>query len=489
MKKIQCEMCGSIAIKKIDDTTFECQNCGIQYSKDEIQKHLIKIDRSDEIKNAVKRGEQYESERDWEKAEEYYNQALDMDADNEKILEKLKDVSEQKKIGEYYIVEPQINAKENVKNFLYQLSLKNDIAADIYEEIKITEVTEKYYTLLYNKNKCVLEYSATACHDYFENETVYDKTFNWDRVEFETRPETRSVRKTQRVPVSGKNVYESDGMAFAANEINERIQTGNPQSEQQLLEKFEELQYNKYNSYSVKKINADKLRKEGEQYFFDGMELELAEVDPEAYLEKREKICSAGEEKQADALRAKIGGDYFESFSATRRCLSSENLYVTIPVQIIKYEYKSENYVAISDLISPTDEIVCTYPFDQEAEDEIATIREKKELYKKRRKNLSLLVYCLSTIFAVVLLGIAADDLGHDRLITAMIMAFIIPCILSLFTALRYNSYYKAAIEEEHRFSLKHKASLEKSRERFFNAYTDYALAQNDAADVNAINP
>jgi len=36
---------------------------------------------------------------------------------------------------------------------------------------------------------------------------------------------------------------------------------------------------------------------------------------------------------------------------------------------------------------------------------------------------------------------------------------------------------------------LKHKASLEKSRERFFNAYTDYALAQNDAADVNAINP
>lgn len=41
MKKMQCEVCGSTDIKKIDDTTFECQSCGVQYSKEEVQKLLV----------------------------------------------------------------------------------------------------------------------------------------------------------------------------------------------------------------------------------------------------------------------------------------------------------------------------------------------------------------------------------------------------------------------------------------------------------------
>ena len=36
MKKMQCEVCGSTDIKKIDDSIFECQSCGVQYSKDEV---------------------------------------------------------------------------------------------------------------------------------------------------------------------------------------------------------------------------------------------------------------------------------------------------------------------------------------------------------------------------------------------------------------------------------------------------------------------
>ena len=43
MKKMQCEVCGSTDIKKIDDTTFECQSCGVQYSKEEVQKLLVEI--------------------------------------------------------------------------------------------------------------------------------------------------------------------------------------------------------------------------------------------------------------------------------------------------------------------------------------------------------------------------------------------------------------------------------------------------------------
>jgi hypothetical protein len=43
MKKMQCEVCGSTDIKKIDDSIFECQSCGVQYSKDEVQKLLVEI--------------------------------------------------------------------------------------------------------------------------------------------------------------------------------------------------------------------------------------------------------------------------------------------------------------------------------------------------------------------------------------------------------------------------------------------------------------
>ena len=43
MKKMQCEVCGSTDIKKIDDTTFECQSCGVQYSNEEVKKLLVEI--------------------------------------------------------------------------------------------------------------------------------------------------------------------------------------------------------------------------------------------------------------------------------------------------------------------------------------------------------------------------------------------------------------------------------------------------------------
>ena len=43
MKKMQCEVCGSIDIKKLDDTTFECQECGVQYDKNEVMKLLVEV--------------------------------------------------------------------------------------------------------------------------------------------------------------------------------------------------------------------------------------------------------------------------------------------------------------------------------------------------------------------------------------------------------------------------------------------------------------
>lgn len=123
MKKMQCEVCGSTDIKKIDDSTFECQSCGVQYSKSEVQKLLVeisgevKIDYSEEAINAIKRGIQFENAGNAKKAEEYYHKALDMDADNEEAQQRAKNISDKRKIEEYYIIEPNIDPGQNVKFF------------------------------------------------------------------------------------------------------------------------------------------------------------------------------------------------------------------------------------------------------------------------------------------------------------------------------------------------------------------------------------
>jgi len=92
MKKMQCEVCGSTEIKKVDDAIFECQSCGVQYSKEEVQKLLVeltgevKIDRTEEIENSLKRAEQFLEKGDSSKALEYYNKVLDLDPNNEAAL-------------------------------------------------------------------------------------------------------------------------------------------------------------------------------------------------------------------------------------------------------------------------------------------------------------------------------------------------------------------------------------------------------------------
>ena len=154
MKKMQCEVCGSNEIKKVGDGVFECQSCGVQYSKEEVQKLLVeitgkvKIDHTDEVQNNIKRGNQYEQSGNTAKAKEYYNKALDLDADNVEAQENIKKASEMQQFDKYYIIEPDVNPEDNVKDFLKQLAATENIACDIYKEISIKNVTEKFYTLL-----------------------------------------------------------------------------------------------------------------------------------------------------------------------------------------------------------------------------------------------------------------------------------------------------------------------------------------------------
>ncbi len=96
MKKLQCETCGGTEIKKIEDDLFECQNCGVQYSTAEVKKLFVEIsgavaiDKSNEMENLLIRAEEFYSLGDKEKAIDYCNRVLDIDASNQKARDLIK---------------------------------------------------------------------------------------------------------------------------------------------------------------------------------------------------------------------------------------------------------------------------------------------------------------------------------------------------------------------------------------------------------------
>lgn len=170
MKKMQCEVCGSTSIKKVGDTVFECQSCGTQYSKEEVQKLLVeitgtvKIDHSEDIENTLKRAEQFEQEGDVRKAEQYYEKVLDMEPENSKATEKIKGIKKEKaKPQNMYILERTISPESAFDSFIKGLMSLKNIAPDVYKEISIISKSECYYPFAVMYGTYSGSYSGTAC--------------------------------------------------------------------------------------------------------------------------------------------------------------------------------------------------------------------------------------------------------------------------------------------------------------------------------------
>ena len=83
MQAMVCEMCGSNDIVK-QDGLFVCQHCGTKYSLEEAKKLLgtVKLDKSDELSNALKLARRAKSENNSEDAKKYYSDILAVDPNN-----------------------------------------------------------------------------------------------------------------------------------------------------------------------------------------------------------------------------------------------------------------------------------------------------------------------------------------------------------------------------------------------------------------------
>lgn len=108
MKRLTCEVCGGTDLIKQEDV-FVCENCGCKYSLEEVKKLLVegtvKIDKSGEIQNFLRRVFMFLEDSDWKIANEYCERVLDLDPENaEAYLGKL-------------MAELHVRNKEQLKNY------------------------------------------------------------------------------------------------------------------------------------------------------------------------------------------------------------------------------------------------------------------------------------------------------------------------------------------------------------------------------------
>ena len=502
MKKMQCEVCGSNEIKKVGDGVFECQSCGVQYSKEEVQKLLVeitgkvKIDHTDEVQNNIKRGNQYEQSGNTAKAKEYYNKALDLDADNVEAQENIKKASEMQQFDKYYIIEPDVNPEDNVKDFLKQLAATENIACDIYKEISIKNVTEKFYTFLFMKGKYKCDWSLTACHRYYENETVYTEKYDSKTNKRYKEPETKKVERIERVPMHGTKVYDAEQLVLGSNSLNKDISCVSESLVNSLIADFEQLQNNKYSEYTSKRIDPKTVEKENGIYKYCGIPLDL-KVENSVYNTRKNAMKDSADQKAVDEVIAGLNCDFFEGVSATRMELSQTVAYICLPVQIIEYTYKGKTYIAVSDLLSYTTTMPMTYPCDVELADSMSELNTQKDKVKKSHWYLPGLVLCgigllfLLLVMITDLLGMITDAQEGVILVLMMLISELVGLIAILVGGIvqhmRTKKYQQNATDIKRSLFDPRVSALEEGKARFFKEYSDYASAQSAASNMDCI--
>ena len=92
MKKIECEVCGSTDITKVDNDTFQCAYCGIKYSKNDVQKMLVELTKPVSVHgiaqadSILKNADMTFEQGNYKEAFDLYNQVINLDPDNERAI-------------------------------------------------------------------------------------------------------------------------------------------------------------------------------------------------------------------------------------------------------------------------------------------------------------------------------------------------------------------------------------------------------------------
>lgn len=377
MKKMQCETCGSTDIKKINDDVFECQSCGVQYSGEEAKSLLVeitgtvKIDHSDEVDNALKRAEQFVNDGDTTKAEEYYNKALDLDAENKKANEEIKKIKKEKSLPQnIFLLEKDIDSTKSITRFLKNLKEQNNIAPDIYKEIEIISTTEQYFPFLIINGTYSGSYYGTAC---YRKEVKYTEWVDYTGYVYRNpTPNAHPVTKTKtdydKEHSSGTYNIEHTGVYSVSTELKD-------------LGLITHLEFHLNTSYDKLCKNIIPMKPDN---IPNDIPVNIIQKDNESLKRIKSRHTSSVEEKCDVCAVNCVGGDEAENVSFDYKIDREDISNLYLPIQIIKYVYKGDIYCAINILSTKFKYSDLRYPYLKQLDN---LVDEHKKLIDKHKQE------------------------------------------------------------------------------------------------------
>lgn len=511
MKKMQCEVCGGTTIKKIGESMFECQSCGVQYGKEEVQKLLVevtgtvKIDHSQEVDNTIKRAEQFYEQGDTEKAEEYYNKALDMDPENTVANVRVREINAQEADGTFNFIKRDISPEDGIKMFLNSLNNQTDIVPDIYKEVEIISTHEAFYLTTLYKGSFKGRYTGTSCYKkevpYTDYEKKQERLSNGTYVTRQV-PVTKYRTEIERVPASGfYDVDLAESFLLSDRLYKELQSTKNVEFPKKgkdgegITTAFEN-----FLGENVRKILDDsievkysELEERDGKVFYDGTAIDVAAPQETAKRAKRLFLDSTMASCRA-IIRCKIPGDFCEDIDYNHDEQDISTVTTLIPIQIIEYAYKGEFYIVALILNKELNGISMTYPLYKSL-DVIEKEEETQNLTSKKSDLSTIVLFSfLAAVGSFIAMVIGTMIIGEAAVVIPpiVIAACVLWIISSAIKNAGLNKQIKTATEERNNKlssinSLHGKVLLETST-AFFKEYENthsVESARNAAITAN----
>ena len=502
MKQLTCEMCGSTNLIK-QDGVFACQTCGCKYSVEEAKKMMIEgnvdvsgstvfIDNTKQVESNLKRAKQYETQGNNYFAMEYYNKALDLDADNIEANNGVARLRAKNKWSDYYVIEPEISPQENVNRFLNELSEAKNIACDIYANIKIKSIKEKYYDFSFLKASGSVTWTATRCDQHIENETVYKTKYeNGKQVQV---PETNKVTRVERTPISGSKNWNCEKLFFVSNAIISLLNSEDDCFAKEINNEFVELQDELYGKYKPVRLNPDKISEKNGISKYDGLQIEVT-TDLSRQSKISDDLIDSEISRCCNGTLNSTETTYYENIDAKSNTSSKTIAKILLPVQVIVYEYKGKEYSAISSLSNKC-QIIQTIPTDTELYNSQKDISETcDKLTKRKYKDAPKILFAtaaLMPIISAIICFIDGNDFEPYPYVTFPLMGIVVVlAFIFLFVDLSNKKAIEKAIDAksvEYKMLLKPRTSLlQSTKSKFFEKYSDVSSVES-ASEYAKIN-
>lgn len=540
MKKMQCEVCGSTDIKKVDDSIFECQSCGVQYDKSEVQKLLVeltgevKIDRSEEIENALKRAQQFLDEGDFSKASEYYNKVLDLDPNNDPAQRAINEINEKnasqrkkeqdearRRSSAVRVLKHNVDPSEGINYFLRALKNAPDVAPDIFKEIEIMSVTQGYYPFSVVDKQYSGTYDGIACYrkqvpytDYETKTDYHNKNQDGSYKNVQVAV-TKYREEIDRQKVNGSFLVDHFGIFSVSQKLNGTFTSIAPDKYDAALSSDKyfdeilgaELQRTHFNdvilqqiekqitgSYNAIKTALTEVRTAEEKTIG---EIEIFSGSSDANWENRitDLFDSEVRSKAGDKVNSIIPGDFNEDvhYRWSEKYSNVQTIY--LPIQTIEYAYRGKFYLAAMLLVKSIS-VIHSYPCTTEVKS-VESTAEKAITTAKRKPFPPFLI----TLYGIFIVGlIAAFWLGVVKEDGAQAIFWLIFGGVCGIPAFIWNVIWKArknaAVKKEvientdtlDKVKTKYSLELANGAQEFFKVYTGLASVENAVAAAKKVS-